>query len=77
MSNFGQMRRTMQTRSLFQQPARFGFATMEKTFLASDLQVNLRPDPKTKPAADHQYLFGALQTDHMLEIDYDLHNGGW
>ena len=23
------------------------------------------------------YQFGALQTDYMLEIDYDLHNGGW
>ena len=22
-------------------------------------------------------MFGAIITDHMLEIDYDLNNGGW
>ena len=32
---------------------------------------------KPKPAADHQYTFGGLSTDYMLEIDYDVHNGGW
>lgn len=53
-SNFGQMRRSMQ---MIQQP-RFGFATMEKTFLSDDLQVNLRADPKPKPGPDHLYLFG-------------------
>jgi branched-chain amino acid aminotransferase len=30
-----------------------------------------------KPGDDHQYLFGGLLTDHMLEIDYDYDNGGW
>ncbi len=30
-----------------------------------------------KPPADHTYVFGALQTDYMLDIDYDIDNGGW
>jgi len=34
---------------------------------------NLKP----KPAKDHVYAFGAIATDHMLEIDYDRENGGW
>ena len=32
---------------------------------------------KEKPAADFQYQFGGITTDHMLEIDYDAKNGGW
>lgn len=50
---------------------------MEKTFLASDIEHNLVKNPRPKPGPDHQYLFGALTTDHMLEVDYDLNNGGW
>ena len=50
---------------------------MEKTFLASDLQMHLTNNLSPKPGPDHQYLFGAIQTDHMLEIDYDQNNGGW
>jgi len=52
-------------------------ATMEKTFLASDLVIEKHPDPKPLPPADHQYLFGAITTNYMLEIDYDFANGGW
>ena len=50
---------------------------MEKTFLASDLSITKREVLKPKPEKDHTYLFGAIQTDYMLECDYDLHNGGW
>lgn len=32
---------------------------------------------KPKPSKDHQYTFGGISTDHMLEIDFDLKNGGW
>ena len=53
------------------------FATKEKTFLASDLQIFKRQELKEKPGPDHVYAFSALQTDHMLEIDYDHQNGGW
>ena len=59
------------------QQTRFPFSVKEKTFLASDLQVNLVKNPRPKPGPDHQYLFGGITTDHMLEIDYDQHNGGW
>ena len=71
------MRRSMMANSLVNRPAAFGFATMEKTFLASDLQIHPREELKEKPGPDHQYAFGAVQTDHMLEIDYDHTNGGW
>jgi len=50
---------------------------MEKTFLASDLQIQPRPVLKEKPGPDHVYAFGAIQTDHMLEVDYDYNHGGW
>jgi len=53
------------------------FATKEKTFLARDMKFEERKDLKEKPGPDHTYLFGALQTDYMLEVDYDLENGGW
>ena len=59
------------------QQARFPFSVMEKTFLASDLQMNLSNNLRPKPGPDHQYLFGGITTDHMLEIDYDQKNGGW
>ncbi len=42
-----------------------------------DLTVVQRKDLKPKPGADHQYTFGGISTDYMLEIDYDVHNGGW
>ena len=32
--------------------------------------------PKTKPAADHQYEFGKVMTDHLLEVDWTA-TGGW
>ena len=59
------------------QQARFPFSVMERTFLANDLQMNLSQNLRPKPGPDHQYLFGGITTDHMLEIDYDLKNGGW
>ena len=31
--------------------------------------------PKEKPGKDHQYEFGKLMTDHMLEIDWDVSTG--
>ena len=45
--------------------------------MADDLVINERKVLKEKPGADHQYTFGGLTTDYMLEIDYDLDNGGW
>lgn len=36
-----------------------------------------RNELKPKPPADHQYVFGGVSTDYMLEIDYDIENGGW
>ena len=45
---------------------------METTFHASDLEINLSKNLMPKPGPDHQYLFGAIITDHMLEIDYDV-----
>ena len=58
-------------------PAARMFATKEKTFLASDLQIETRSQLKEKPGKDHVYAFGAVQTDYMLEVDFDLANGGW
>ena len=45
--------------------------------MADDLVINERKVLKEKPGPDHQYTFGGLTTDYMLEIDYDLDNGGW
>lgn len=56
---------------------RFAFATHEQTFLASDLQIHRREELKEKPGPEHQYAFGAVSTDYMLECDYDYRNGGW
>ena len=67
----------MLNRTKLIQQTTFPFSVLEKTFLASDLELNLLKNPKPKPGPDHTYLFGALTTDHMLEIDYDVHNGGW
>jgi len=50
----------------FIQQPRFGFSIMEKTFLSSDLEVNLKKNPKPKPGNDHQYTFGGITTDHMF-----------
>lgn len=44
---------------------------------AKDLVIQKRKELLPKPGPDHQYAFGALTTDHMLEIDYDHLNGGW
>ena len=32
---------------------------------------------KPKPASDFSYTFGGMSTDYILEIDYDIENGGW
>lgn len=32
---------------------------------------------KEKPPKDFAYTFGGVSTDYMLEIDYDIENGGW
>ena len=45
--------------------------------MANDLTIEKREELKEKPPADHQYSFGGLSTDYMLEIDYDFANGGW
>jgi hypothetical protein len=52
-------------------------ATYEKTFMASDLIIKKSEQLKPKPPADHQYAFGGITTDYMLEINYDRDNGGW
>lgn len=52
-------------------------ATYEKTFMASDLIIKKREQLRPKPPADHQYAFGGITTDYMLEINYDRDNGGW
>lgn len=75
-----QQRRSAQqsTRLFSGMQARMQFATTkEKTFLASDLKIERRQQLKEKPGPEHQYAFGALQTDYMLEVDFDLANGGW
>jgi branched-chain amino acid aminotransferase len=53
------------------------FSTLENTFMASDLKVFPPATLKTKPGPDHQYTFGGITTDYMLDIDYDKNNGGW
>lgn len=65
--------------SLMKQKPMFSraFATTEKTFMASEMTIHRTDELKPKPPADHVYAFGALQTDYMLEIDYDYSNGGW
>ena len=45
--------------------------------MASDLTLNKREELKEKPGPDHEYAFGGLTTDYMLECDYDYSNGGW
>lgn len=42
-----------------------------------DLVIHKRKDLLPKPGPDYQYTFGGIHTDHMAEIDYDAHNGGW
>jgi hypothetical protein len=49
----------------------------EKTFMADDLIFKERKILKEKPGPDHQYTFGGITTDYMLEINYDRENGGW
>jgi len=62
---------------MFAYKGKFGVATTENTFMASDLTVNKREELKEKPGPDHEYAFGGLTTDYMLECDYDYSNGGW
>lgn len=45
--------------------------------MADDLIFQERKELKEKPADDHQYSFGGLTTDYMLEINFDRENGGW
>jgi hypothetical protein len=52
-------------------------ATLEKTFLASDLEILDHPNKKSKPGPEHQYSFGGITTDYMLECNFDRQNGGW
>jgi len=42
-----------------------------------DLIIKKRKELKPKPKEDHQYVFGGISTDHMLEIDYIKEKGGW
>jgi hypothetical protein len=69
-SIYSQLRRSTGIRS---------FGVFEKTFMANDLIFKPMPDSekKPKPGPEHQYIFGGIQTDYMLEIDYDRENGGW
>jgi len=41
------------------------------SFYRKDLKFIKREELKPKPAADHQYVFGGVTTDYILEIDYD------
>jgi len=41
------------------------------------LIIEERKEKLQKPGDDHQYVFGALTTDHILHLDYDKSNGGW
>jgi len=45
--------------------------------MADDLVIKERSVLKEKPGKEHQYTFGGITTDYMLEIDYDRENGGW
>jgi hypothetical protein len=47
------------------------------SFFRKDLKFEKRDKLKTKPGPDHQYIFGGVTTDYILDIDYDLNNGGW
>lgn len=52
-------------------------STNEQTFMASDITIHKPKELRPKPGPDHQYTFGGITTDYMLEIDYDYDNGGW
>jgi branched-chain amino acid aminotransferase len=43
--------------------------------LASDLVIERNQNPKTKPESADNLAFGAVFTDHMLEIDWTLEHG--
>lgn len=47
------------------------------SFKAANLRIEEADVLKPKPGPEHQYTFGGITTDYMLEIDYDLNNGGW
>ena len=45
------------------------------SFKASDLIVQRREELKEKPGPDHNYVFGKIMTDHILEIDWHKETG--
>ncbi|CAI2370811.1 unnamed protein product [Moneuplotes crassus] len=67
------VRNYSQTNTLFRAQVR-AFSSMD-TFKYEDLEIKLTTNPKEKPGSDHQYEFGKLTTDHMLEIDWDVQTG--
>jgi branched-chain amino acid aminotransferase len=46
-----------------------------KQILASDLTVEVTKSPAVKPESADNLPFGAVFTDHMLEIDWTAENG--
>jgi branched-chain amino acid aminotransferase len=46
-----------------------------KQILASDLTVEVTTSPAVKPESADNLPFGAVFTDHMLEIDWTAENG--
>lgn len=50
-------------------------ASSHASFLASDLVIERNQNPKTKPESADNLAFGAVFTDHMLEIDWTLEHG--
>jgi hypothetical protein len=47
------------------------------SFNHKNIAIIPREELLPKPPKDHQYTFGGLSTDYLLDIDYDRQNGGW
>ena len=51
------------------------FYMIKLYFLAADLTVEVTKSPAQKPESADNLPFGAVFTDHMLEIDWTAENG--
>lgn len=45
------------------------------SFQASDITIEERTAKKQKPEKKDDYVFGQITTDHMLEINWSVHDG--
>ena len=53
----------------------FLYLFFTKIFIAKDLTIERTTNPAAKPADAEKVPFGAVFTDHMLEIDWTAENG--